>query len=813
MCLVAERCRGRRVSLLFLLPALLLTSAAGAEETSLSAQSSLQIGPDGRGQLSVQIEVPEGWHLWSLHPGPGPLPLTIEAEGPISFEGPWSGDAPQPIWDRGFQRELKAWPSGSVRLGRRARLSGAGALSLSLKGQICTDKQCINPRLTVPVRIERQDAPVVAGLPGAALRPAQGLEAAKRGGLWAFLLAAVGAGLLALATPCVFPAIPLTVSFFSKYSEASFGRGVRLAAVYAATMIAAYTGGGVLISLLFGATGLSRFSAHPVFNLGLGLMLVFFALNLLGMFELNPPAWLTAATNRLQARFSPRGPAAAEGGLGELLVVVVAALTATTVFFTCTVAFVGSVVVAAAQGEWFWPTLGMLAFSTAFAAPFFLLALFPQAARRLQGKGGSWMSATRVTLGFIELAAAFKFFSNADLVWGWALLSRPLVLSVWVALFGLCGLFLLGKLRLGEGDPPASLGVGRTLAAGAALALTVYLLAGLVQGRAFGGWLDGLLPPVAAAAVGPGSTGGLSWHDSRAAAQAQARAEGKRVFVNYTGFTCTNCRYMEGGVFTDPAVAGLLQQLARAELYTDGQEPIHEENRRDQLERFGTAALPFYAVERPDGTLIASFPSSTNDPAEFARFLRQAIEAEAPKAAEVPKAAEAPKAAEVPEPAEAPPKLAQRADCPALSGGREGARGIEARRLQGGCPAYLLGEPRYTLVNLWATWCAPCREELSGFLVREGAAFTARGGRFVTLALEEEESLPEAAAYMRSLGQPEDAALWRSPDGVEPLAQIGFADEGLPYTALLSPSGEVLWRAQGAITEAQLKEALGIARF
>lgn len=796
-------------------------------------------------QLKLDIEVPSGWHLWSLNPGEGPLALTLrfENDGPVEFVGDWHGDLPKKVFDRGFERDLTQYEDGEVFLNRRIRLKpgqnpGDLKASLKLRGQICTDEQCLEQRKTLEVKLTAlsepgADAPAVT-LEGAALSlpgappvfegeggTGGGLDAAKAAGLWAFLLAAFGAGFLALATPCVFPAIPLTVSFFSKYAEASFGRALRLAATYALTMIGAYTFGGVLISVFFGATGLNRFSAHPIFNLFLTVILVFFALNLLGMFELAPPAWLTSGMNKLQSRFSPIAQAKkdAKGGFGDYLVVAVAALTATTVFFTCTVAFVGGVVVAAASGEWFWPTLGMLAFSTAFALPFFFLALFPSTARKLQGKGGSWMAATRVALGFIELAAAFKFLSNADLVWKWELISRDLVLSIWVVLFALCGLFLLGKLRLGDDPPDAEqVGVGRMLISASVFALSLYLAVGLFQGRSFGGWIDGLLPPVAHAQTVSGSGGGgapaLTWIEDLEAGRRQAETDRRLVFVNYTGYTCTNCRYMEGGVFLHPSVRPLLDSMVRVELYTDGGEPVHEANRENQLARFQTAALPFYAIETPSGEVIATFPSSTNDPEVFATFLREGqargeakLQAMAPPSgAGAGVAAEAETGAAAAGAGDSAPKAA----CEPIGSVPGGAFGLKAQDLMTGCDALPLKSKGWSLINFWATWCTPCRIELKEFLVAHGKTLHQAGGNFVTLALEEEEQIPEAQAFMKELGVGGDMAFVLPadlPDDALPKA-LGYKDEGLPYTVLLSPEGKAVWSKQGALDESELRDAL-----
>ena len=770
-----------------------LVRPASAEDPVLGVRAVVEparVGVGDRALLRVDVEIPSGWHLWSMDPGEGPEPLrlSLESGAGLALEERWYGPEPHHEFDRGFARELARYEGPSVRFERPVRAAAVAPSKLLLRGQICTDQRCLPKKVVVDVGVDVAAAALGAPAPAPtqpalseaqAARPAataSGIESelaqAKARGVLSFLALAFAFGLSALATPCVFPAIPLTVSFFSKYSGESTGRGARLAFVYATTMVAAFTFLGVMLSVIFGVTGVQRFAAHPVFNLALAGVLVFFSLNLLGLFEIQAPQFLLQAANRLEGSLGEAAQGEGKrrrGGAADYVAVSVAAVTSTTVFFTCTVGFVGLVLVAAASGEWFWPTLGMLAFSSAFALPFFLLAMFPQAAKRLRGKAGGWLTATRVTLGFLELAAATKFLSNVDLVWGWGLVTRQAVLAVWVPLFFLCGLFLLGKLRLGEestAGPEGQTSVLSMLAAVSMFALALHLGVGLFQNKAFGGWLDGWLPPLAAstAEAGGAPSGGLAWVHSLEEGRRRAQAEGKLVFVNYTGYTCTNCRYMEGGVFPDPRIAPLLQQMVLVELYTDGGKPEHDANRDDQVQRFATAALPLYSVEDASGTVLASFPSSTNDPAEFQRFLQGAMAA-AP-ANRIPAASAAPT--------------------------RSAAVHLDTTRLGDGQPAAAVIDGQWSLVNFWATWCSPCREELEGFLVATGQKLASHGGAFRAVAVESDEKVAEAVAYMAKVGVPADAALRIVADtegAVDPKLQW---DETLPFTFLVSPKGEIV---------------------
>lgn len=424
------------------------------------------------------------------------------------------------------------------------------------------------------------------------------LAAATAGGFWRFLLLAMGAGLLALLTPCVFPMIPLTVSYFTRHA-ASRREAVRMAAVYGLSIVGTFTGLGVLMAVLVGAAGAQTIAANPWVNLLLALVLLFFGLSLLGLFELRLPAALVNYTNR---QGNER-----KGYAGVLFM----GLTLTLVSFSCTAPFVGGLLAAAAGGSWQWPLVGMVAFSTLFALPFVVLALFPNLLHRLP-KSGQWMNALKVTLGFVEVAAALKFLSNADLVWGWGLLSRPLAIAATVVLFFLAGLHLLGKLRLAHDDVPAAIGVGRLLAATGFLALALYLLPGLLGAPL--GVLDAWLPPrqgtdmslFAALPQGsPSPHADGDWiTDDVEAAFATAQQQGKPVFIDFTGYTCTNCRQMEANVFPHPQVAErFTRNFVRLRLYTD--DLVHGEAfQRYQLQLTGTVALPTYAVVSPEQKLL-----------------------------------------------------------------------------------------------------------------------------------------------------------------------------------------------------------------
>ena len=411
-----------------------------------------------------------------------------------------------------------------------------------------------------------------------------------------YLWLAVTAGAVSLLTPCVFPMIPITVSYFTDRS------GIRTALVFAAAIIASFTALGLMLALGVGAAGAQRFAANPFVNLVLAALFIAFALNLFGVYQIAIPSrTLTALDSAARVRES-----AGSHVIGAMLMGLTFALTS----FTCTAPFVGTVLVTAAAGAWREPALGMLAYSTVFALPFFVLALIPQWAARLP-RAGRWLVSVKVVMGFLELAAAFKFLSNADLVWHWGVFHRDVVLALWIALAGLTAAYLVAS---GPGT------FGKLAAAAAALGVGIWLSTGLV-GRSLG-VLESFLPPKADQR--DAYVMNLDWHlNNLQAALALAKLDAKPVFIDFTGYTCTNCRWMEANVFARSDVKAELGRFELARLFTDGDGPVYENQQAYQEKTFNTVALPLYAVLAPDGHTIATLPGLTRDPAVFLAFLEK----------------------------------------------------------------------------------------------------------------------------------------------------------------------------------------------
>jgi thiol:disulfide interchange protein DsbD len=440
--------------------------------------------------------------------------------------------------------------------------------------------------------------------------------------IWQFMLAAAGFGLLALLTPCVFPMVPITVSFFTKRNAGSKKEAAKDAFLYAGGIVVTFVLLGFMLSLIAGPAGINQFAANPWANLVIAAIFIAFALNLFGLFEIGVPSSVLSKLNMTAQKSKNRT-------FSVVLMGFVFSLTS----FTCTVPFVGTLMVAFSRGSWFVPLLGMVVFASIFAAPFFLLALFPNAMKSLP-RSGTWMNNVKVVMGFLEIAAALKFFSNVDLIWSWHFFSRDLVLAMWVAIAIITTIYLLGRFQLSHDTPVEQIGAIRVLIAVLFLSVGIYLYTGF-NGHPLG-QIDAFLPPTdsgeatQSASVAPTvSQGGgtramqvsLQWIPSYPAALAEAKRTGKNIFIDFTGYTCTNCRAMEATIFKRPDVIQMFQKFVLARLYTDGTPAVDDSNRDMEENRFNTIALPFYVIISPDDKPLATFPGLTYNADDFKNFL------------------------------------------------------------------------------------------------------------------------------------------------------------------------------------------------
>ncbi|MCW9712479.1 thioredoxin family protein [Aliifodinibius salicampi] len=608
-------------------------------------------------EITIEASIEGEWHLYSIanDPDAGPYPTQFSSANPdMAIAGDVSESEPSIEMDPNFNAEL-GWHTQSatftIPVAFKPDMEGSTMIDLEVLYQVCDDKSCLPPKtksitksvtiagvaddpfsdfeersndespdedVSAAGNIEEGNSPASSGetgsVTGAASTDAGGLGG---GGVFSFLWIALTAGFAALLTPCVFPMIPLTVSFFSKQKEGQGSRAIGQALGFGMAIVLTFTILGALLAFFIGASGANQFAANPWVNLFIAIILVIFAVSLLGAFELRLPYQLTNWLNKKSNESS--------GVVGILFM----ALTISAVSFSCTAPFVGGVLAATAGGEWFYPIIGMAGFSGAFASPFVFFALFPRWLESLP-ESGSWMNVVKVLLGFIELAAAVKFLSNADLVWQWGLISRPFAIAAWIAIFFVAGLYVLGVFSLSHDKKPEKIGAGRLMLSLPFILFSFYLIPGLL-GASLGIW-DSWLPPKQATDVsvvrtlaqqgGTGTNEGeeSQWSSNYEASLTKAREENKPLFIDFTGYTCTNCRAMETNVFPLSSIQKRFAKMEQVRLYTDdGSEG--PKNQRFQFEITGTVALPTYVIIDPQTEEIIAQLVGYAGQEEFQNFL------------------------------------------------------------------------------------------------------------------------------------------------------------------------------------------------
>ena len=594
---------------------------------SAKAESSVRAGEVVN--IIVKAEMDAEWKIYALRDqGEGPIATRVVVTGEIiEASGLVREDEPVKKYDDGFLTTTRTHQGGAIFkapiLVKSDLSPGKYNLSVNVLFQVCNASLCYPPKeevLTITVTVEggtarddRTDMVLVTDVFDDFGNI--NLDAAIDEGFFSFVILAFSMGLLALLTPCVFPMIPITVSFFTHQGETGKGKPITNAIIYTLGIIATFSIIGFILALTLGASGANQLAANPWVNIFIAALFIYFALSLFGMYEIQLPSVLRQYSLKQEGR---------GGVMGTLFMAVTFTLTS----FTCTVQFVGLLLVAASQGQWFWPMIGMVVFSAAFALPFFFLALFPQYLAKMP-KSGGWLNSVKVVMGFLELAAAFKFISNTDLVWGWGFFSHNTVLAVWAVLMLLTGIYLLGKIQLPHDSPLASISVPRLMLSTAFLTFGLYLTSGLF-GQKIHGLIYSYLPPIVESESGAVRTNGASiaeefnWYRNLDEGLAKARATGKSVFIDFTGYTCTNCRWMEANTFTKTEVKHRFGEMILVQLYTDGG-PNHRENQQYEIDRFGTAALPFYVILSPDDEIITTFPGMTRSLDDFLDFLDKGL--------------------------------------------------------------------------------------------------------------------------------------------------------------------------------------------
>ena len=446
---------------------------------------------------------------------------------------------------------------------------------------------------------------------------------------WIIFLEGLLGGFIALFTPCVWPIIPMTVSFFLKRNK-DRAKAIREATTYGLSIVVIYVLLGLAVTLLFGASALNALATNAVFNILFCLLLVVFAASFLGAFELTLPAsW----SNKIDEK---------SGNTTGLLSIFLMAFTLALVSFSCTGPIIGFLLVAVStQGSIVAPTIGMLGFAIALAIPFTLFAMFPSLLKSAP-KSGGWMNVIKVTLGFIELAFALKFLSVADLAYGWHILDREVFLSLWIVIFGLLGCYLLGWLKFPHDDESHRTNVPQFFLAMASLAFTVYMIPGLWGAPLKA--ISAFAPPMNTQDFNLQKTTTEAKYKDYELGMAAAKAEGKPVIIDFTGFGCVNCRKMEAAVWTDNQVANILNdKYVLISLYVDDKTALPEplevtENGQTNVLRtvgdkwsylqrvkFGANAQPFYVLLDNDGKPLAGSRAYDEDIQAYIDFLNQGL--------------------------------------------------------------------------------------------------------------------------------------------------------------------------------------------
>lgn len=612
-------------------------------------------------QLIFNAFIEENWHLYSQNlPEGGALPTVFIYENSgdkYELEGETKESEPVTEYDEVFEMDLSFFAyTATFTQNIKVTDPSIGSIEAKVEYQACDDKACIfdSKKLSFIINednLASAENTTAAGEDQASVKPAkkkvENIDSEPKENFWGIFLVAFLSGFAALLTPCVFPMIPMTVSFFTKQSK-SRAAGIRNAIFYGVSIVVIYVLLGTLVTLIFGADALNALSTNVWFNVAFFILLVIFAFSFMGAFEIVlPSSWGTKIDSK-----------ADKGGLIGIFFM---ALALAIVSFSCTGPIVGTLLVQAASKGGMAPVIGMLGFSLAIALPFALFAAFPGWLNTLPRSGG-WLNTVKVTLGFLELALAFKFLSNADLVLQLHILEREVFLAIWITIFGLLAFYLFGKIRLAHDSPENHISVGRLITGLIVMSFTIYLIPGL--------WgaplkiISGFPPPLqySESPYGVGNSQGgfsenhelpehavygphdiVSFHDYEDGL-AYAREKDLPVLIDFTGHACVNCRKMEERVWSEPQVLEILKNdIVLVSLYVDDKRKLPKEDQYVsattgkeietignkwsdfQISRYEANAQPYYVlIDHNEEELL---PPSAYEPSaeEFYDWLKEGI--------------------------------------------------------------------------------------------------------------------------------------------------------------------------------------------
>ena len=543
--------------------------------------------------LITTAKIDSGWHLYSQTvPEDGPIATTFtydDSEGNFKISGNTSEGEGHTVDDPVFGMKIKYFEKTAIFKQKIALVKEVTTIKAFVEFMVCDDTKCLPPtevdlvfNLTGKTTAQTNVTPIGAEV----LNDIEIKDSKSNKGHWYIFFIAFLSGFAALLTPCVFPMIPMTVSFFTKQSKTK-AAGIRNAIIYGVSIIVIYVVLGILVSLIFGADALNSLSTNVWFNVAFFMLLLIFAASFLGAFEIMlPNKW----ANKVDS----------QADRGGLIGIFFMALALAIVSFSCTGPIVGTLLVqAAAGGSQIGPIIGMLGFSLAIALPFALFAAFPGWLNSLP-KSGGWLNTVKVVLGFLELALAFKFLSNADLVLQLHLLEREVFIAIWIAIFGALAFYLFGKLQLPHDSPLTHISVGRLSLGLLVLSFTIYMIPGLWGAPL--NLISAFPPPqnysespygVGFTKTGSESTSAshdelpegahlMAPHDILAFNDYDkgldyAKKVGKPVMIDFTGWACVNCRKMEQNVWPDPKVLDILKnKVVLISLYVDDKRPLPE---------------------------------------------------------------------------------------------------------------------------------------------------------------------------------------------------------------------------------------------
>ena len=663
-----------------LLMGLIVLAAQGQMVNPVHFSSQLKMLKGNEGEIVFSATIDDGWHVYSTDMGnDGPISATFNVE---KMEGVETVGKLQPRgqvtkqYDKMFGMELRFFEKKAQFVQKVRFTQSHYLIDCYLEYGACNDEMCMPPTevafkasSNLPLKGEAKEAAENGKQPDPLVKkeetrevtadtvalieiptedttavdsaivdsatvtpvPLEGMGEASSL-LYILLMGFVG-GLLAVLMPCIWPIIPMTVSFFLKRAKTDRKKGLRDALTYGLSIVVIYLALGLMVTLLFGSDTLNAMSTNAVFNVFLFILLVVFALSFFGWFEIKLPSrWADAVDDK----------ATSTSGYISIFLM---AFTLVLVSFSCTAPIIGLLLVeTATTGNWLAPALGMLGFAVALALPFTLFALFPSWLQQAP-KSGSWMNTLKVVLGFIELAFALKFLSVADLAYGWHILDREVFLSLWIVIFGLLGAYLCGWLKFqtdeigGELNKPMP--VVCIMGGLVSLAFAVYMIPGLWGAPCKA--VSAFAPPMYTQDFNLNSKVVEARFRDYDEALAAARREGKPILVDFTGFGCVNCRKMEAAVWTDPQVADMLMNdYVLVSLYVDDKTPLPEPVEvadgqggtrtlrtigakwsELQRSRFGTNAQPYYVILDSEGKQLAPGRGYDEDVAAFVKFLKQ----------------------------------------------------------------------------------------------------------------------------------------------------------------------------------------------